>query len=462
MMGPVQPLHCAQCGEPLAAGYQVNCPRCGLPVSASLAQAQGHPGAGGPAGVGPQPPLTGAPVPTQTGAPHAPQPPVGFDQPTSSYPPPATGYGQASYPSVPMTGQPPYPGTVYPAGPASGVPYAGAPGYGSPYPGSPAYGQPGYPSAPLYGQYAPPSVPAYPQAPGYPSYGPPSYGPPSYGTPPYGAPGGPSATLPGYGPSQNPGAPVFGEPYAPMPPDNKREGGRAGLIAGLILAVLLVFGASAYALVALAGKGATTLASVPRASGTATVAATSTVAATATPSPAATPSGTIYASALKGSVFGWPDRSGCAPSPDGYHVQADVSCFAPTGDLGDFDLRVTAQQISGDPANPYGVTFRGDVTSTSTGINNIYAFFIASNGRWYFFKFQGGQPTLIQQGSSQAINGSGANVIGVRAQGSHFSLTVNGTTLADTYDGSIAKGKCGLQGYAGSDIRFTDLSIRGV
>ncbi len=389
MSHPVQPARCARCGEPVAFGYSGQCPRCGMSLSASLAQGQA--GVSGASSMAPQVPLADRDLYGTWSGGHVPsQQQDDFDQPT-----------------------------YVPGG------------------GPRAFYQP---------------TAAYPAVP-------PPYEPPQYGTQ-----GGPSATIPGYGPTQAAGAPMYGsEPFSPIPSRRNRGGGRAALIAGLVVAVLAVFGASAYALVALAGKGTTTHTSSPRASGTAASSASATVLATATPSATATPAeAAIYASSLKGQVFGWPDRSGCTPSADGYHVQADVSCFAPTGDQGDFNLRVTAQQVSGDPGNPFGVTFRGDVNSTSTGINNIYAFFIAGNGHWYFFKFLGGQPTLIQQGSSQAISGSGANVLGVRAQGTHFTLAVNGTTVASADDGSISSGKFGLQGFSGSDIRFTDLSIRGV
>src|SRR5579859_7229951 len=178
------PLLCARCGEALGEIREGNCPRCGLPISASLAAARPPTGVDGP-GAAQTTPMFGG---------------------TTGDSPPA----EWSYPAALAPNAPP----AMPPGQFAATPSA-EPGM---WPGSP-------PSMPLYPQPAPPSYPLYGQAPG--QAAPPSV--PLYGQPMYG-----QALPPGY-PPYAPGMPP-GYPTPASPPARKS---RTGLIIGIVAAALV-------------------------------------------------------------------------------------------------------------------------------------------------------------------------------------------------------------------------------
>lgn len=197
-------------------------------------------------------------------------------------------YPPAAYPGAPST--PLYSqGSSQPAQPVSGeVPPSmpsGWPGYGTApnFPTNPASpGLPPYPTAPGYAVGAPPSVPlapgqAYPQA-------------------WYGQPGVPSQQL--------------GSPFGPPAPRR-----RAGLVIGVVLAIVLILGASGAAVVALNNGGS------PAASATAT--------ATGTTGPTATPTATvIYQESFASQPEGWSEDANCFYGTGGYHIKNGYFCFA--------------------------------------------------------------------------------------------------------------------------------------
>lgn len=290
-----------------------------------------------------------------------------------------------------------------------------------------------------YGQVQGPQTP-------YPPY---SQGGPS-GSPSYGQPGAPSMPLygQGYGQGPQPGLPLgtqsgWGGPPAPFEQPKKNT----GLIVGLVVALLLVLVAGGTAAFVLSRGGASTP------SGQVTPQPTATATTPATPALAV-----IYQNSLKGSPANWLKGSGCSPQADGIHVTADISCLAPTQDLTDFTLTVTAKEISGDASKLYGVTFRvSNKVGTST-VGNTYIFLMSNDGNWIFAKEINGAPTPLGQATSTAIH-IGANIIGVVAKGTQLSVSVNGTQLTSVSDSAIAKGKCGLQGITGGHVVFTDLTI---
>ncbi len=309
------------------------------------------------------------------------------------------------------------------------------PGEGQPY--DPYTQQPGQ-----YGQYGPYTQPrqqgqtgeqpqwsqggaGYPPAPTYPPspYGSPTY-PQGYPTGGYGAP------------------PPYGMPPAPRQPRS-----RVGLIVGIIAVILVLGGGAAYALTRNGGT---------------TTAATGTPTATPTTAPTATPAvATIYSSPLTGDVTGWPSRDGCAPAADGYHVKADVSCFAPTSNLTDFDLTVTGQAVGKDTSQPYGVTFRS-AQAANDKIGDTYVVLIANSGNWALAKIVGGSATALGQSSSPsaAIHQDGsANTIEVKDRGTTITVLVNGTQIVSLSDSSLTNGLIGLQGYDGGEAVFTNLTI---
>jgi hypothetical protein len=122
------PLSCVRCGEALGEAREGNCPRCGLPMSASVAAASAPGAQTAPMFGG----TTGDSSPLHPGQSAA--EPSPFVEP---------GMWQGNPPSMPLYAQP--------------VP-----------PSYPYYGQAAPPSVPLYSQPLPPGYPPYGMPPGYP------------------------------------------------------------------------------------------------------------------------------------------------------------------------------------------------------------------------------------------------------------------------------------------------------
>jgi hypothetical protein len=168
----------------------------------------------------------------------------------------------------------------------------------------------------------------------------------------------------------------------------------------------------------------------------------------------------IYASSLTGNLSGWPTGDGCSPEADGFHVTADISCFAPTNNLTDFEMKVTEKTLNSDTTKLYGVTFRSS-EGAGQAIGNTYVFLISGDGNWVLAKIVGGNATSLAQSASPnvAISASGTNLIDVSMRGTHIVAMVNGTQIAAVDDGDVASGQCGLQGSDGGEAVFTNLTI---
>ncbi len=302
-----------------------------------------------------------------------------------------------------------------PQGPTN--PYGNQPNpYGQP-PTNP-YGQPGSPTTPQ---------PVYPPE-GYPQQGYPQQGYPQQGYP---QPGYPQAPQPGY-PQPTYGQPQPGQPMYPQPgmpgaspfqPAKKRNP-LPRIIAAVV--ILLVIVGAVVAVSALNPE--------------------------------------IYSNSLTGDVSGWPSREGCVPGSDGYHVKADVSCFAPTDDISDFDLTVTAKAVGTDKSQPYGVTFRSKQPANDQ-IGDTYVFLIANDGSWALAKVIGGNATSLGQSTTAdpTIHQDGsANTIEVHAKGTSLTVKVNGTQIVSKDDSALSKGLIGLQGFDGGEALFTNIKITKV
>jgi hypothetical protein len=137
------PLSCVRCGAALGEAREGNCPRCGLPISASLAAISQSTGTDGPGG-GQTAPMFGGAMGDSP-----PAPPGPFAAPPSAEP----GVWQGNPPSVPL-----YPQAAPPSYPL----YGQAPGQAAP-PSVPLYSQP------MYSQPLPPGYPPYGMPPGYPT-----------------------------------------------------------------------------------------------------------------------------------------------------------------------------------------------------------------------------------------------------------------------------------------------------
>ena len=292
------------------------------------------------------------------------------------------------------------------------------------------YGQPsnpyGQPPANPYGQppnpyEQPPNPYGQPQQ-GYPQPGYPQQDYPQPGYPQPGYPQAPQAPQPGYPQASQPSTPMYAPPGMPggTPFQPAKRSNPLPRILIAVVVILVIVGAIAV------------------------------YEATKTE---------IYSSALTGSVTDWPTGQGCSPQSDGYHVTADISCFAPTGSLTDFDLTVTAKNV-GDASMAYGVTFRG-ATSSNEQISNTYVFLIKDDGSWALAKIVSGSATVLTQSSasSTAIQAGSANTIEVKMKGTQITASVNGTQITTADDSAIASGEIGLQGSAGGDIVFTNIKI---
>jgi hypothetical protein len=397
MGGPDASVRCVRCGEPLAGVTSDYCPRCGMPVSASLG------------GVGQLPQAPAAPESADSGS----MPPTaagGYEAPLfPSAPPPGAAYPQ--YSPAPQPQQPP----TYP-------PYLP---YGQPAaPSMPIYPPAGYPTG--YPQFAPPSVPLsgqyrQPAGPSVPYYGQPA-GP---SVPYYGQPAGPS--MPYYGP----GMPA---PWAvPLAPAQKS---RTGLIVGLLVALLVVVAGGGTAAVLVLSHGGSPFGS---------------------PGTTATPPQTIvYSSSLTGSVADWPSGQGCSPQSDGFHITASIACYPHASDAGDARITVIAKQASGDTTSFYGIAFR----RSGTGNNYVFRV-DSNGDWSFGKGVSGTITPLQDSTPNAAIHTGldTTNLLEVAAKGSHFDFLVNGVTVGSADDSTYSSGKFGLVGQDGAEAVFTDYRV---
>jgi hypothetical protein len=291
------------------------------------------------------------------------------------------------------------------------------------YPQQPNYPQPAYPSQPLYPQYGE-QPPAYPGQPAYPTQ-------PGFG---YGAP-----------PSQYPGQPPYGGPPQPPKPN------RTPLIIGIVAAVVLLCVVLPGTLIAIGAlRGIANVGQAVRDAEATQTAASATLAAATATSPGEV---TIYENSLTTAQSDWRNDSNCTFKPDGYHITAAFICYAPPEDVGNVVVSVTAKQISGVTNQFYGLVLR----RTSTG--NYYAFEIDGNGKWVFDVVKDNTLTrLVDVTANSAIQpGLGAaNILQVRAVGSHFEFSVNGTQVGQIDDSTFSSGLLGLGGKDGLDVAYTN------
>jgi serine/threonine protein kinase len=103
-----------------------------------------------------------------------------------------------------------------------------------------------------------------------------------------------------------------------------------------------------------------------------------------------------------------------------------------------FYLTVDARRISGPLDASYGVVLRHNA-------GNYYLFSIRDDGYfnlnlWYNFAWR----AVIDWTGTLAIQPGEVNQLAVLAEGTHFTLSVNGTTVAEAEDGQITEGEMGL------------------
>jgi hypothetical protein len=133
-------------------------------------------------------------------------------------------------------------------------------------------------------------------------------------------------------------------------------------------------------------------------------------------------------------------------------------------EFSDFVLTVDASQIAGPDNNSYGVVFRKQDPSA------YYRFDISGDGYYALTrrdKADGGKWTWITSDwlRSDAINlGAATNQIEIVAEGSHFTISVNGEQVVEADDTAYRSGAIGLDAgsfnESGVVIGFDNLLIR--
>lgn len=133
------------------------------------------------------------------------------------------------------------------------------------------------------------------------------------------------------------------------------------------------------------------------------------------------------------------------------------------GPFGNFLLLVDTEQISGPENNGYGIQFRMQDN------DNYYRFRISGDGWAKFDKKVAGVRTTIRSWDETSLvnTGNAANQIGVSAEGSTFTLYINGDILYTETDASLASGHVGVtaikyDSQADLHITFDNLIIQAL
>jgi hypothetical protein len=169
----------------------------------------------------------------------------------------------------------------------------------------------------------------------------------------------------------------------------------------------------------------------------------------------------IFNDPLNSNANNWYEGSGCSFGSDGFHINADVSCYAPTSTPDDADVIVQTHQISGSLQQGYGLVTRA--ASDSSGNFMGYSFLIDGVGHWAIFKDVAATTTkLVDFTPSSAIHTglNASNTLEVRMRGPQFYFLVNGSPVGHVSDTAFGSGHSGLTGSSGAEVVFTNFQIR--
>ena len=113
-------------------------------------------------------------------------------------------------------------------------------------------------------------------------------------------------------------------------------------------------------------------------------------------------------------------------------------CTPEIAPAADFYLTVDARRVSGPLDASYGVVFRHDAGS-------YYLFSIRDDGffnlnLWHDFTWR----AVIDWTGTLAIRPGAVNQLAVLAEGTHFTLSINGEPVAEAEDAQLAAGEMGL------------------
>ena len=271
-----------------------------------------------------------------------------------------------------------------------------------------------------------------------------AYGPNSYGTPPEYA------------------APSYGMPSPPPSPRPQRN--RLAIVIGAGILVVILIGASLFAVLRLTSNNSSGNSTPPT--------ATSTRAATATPNTAQNPyppnTGTLIVNdplTDNSKGYQWDESSfsgtdSCGFTAGAYHVveKTGLICIpeAKNLTLANFAFEVNIKIVKGDNG---GIAFRINQVNKT-----FYAFDIAPDGSYtlevYTTKF-----TVLSQGTNSVIKKglNASNLLAVVANGDLITIYVNDQIIDSVHDKTFSQGQIGVLSYAGksgiNDVVASDVRV---
>jgi hypothetical protein len=171
-----------------------------------------------------------------------------------------------------------------------------------------------------------------------------------------------------------------------------------------------------------------------------------------------------FTDALRVGANGWSSSAHCYFDGNAYHANPGnstegVLCFAPAGVLGNFDMRVSAEELSGPAAYGYGLAFR------HAGPGDFYIFVVDGAHHAWFGKFANGNSQRLSHLWSlpPSVRSTNTwNTLRVVASGPTFTFYVNGWQVGSGTDSTYATGTVGVfSGDTGLDAAFADFAVHG-
>ncbi len=181
------------------------------------------------------------------------------------------------------------------------------------------------------------------------------------------------------------------------------------------------------------------------------------------------PETVVYQNTLHGFPGGWPNGTACSYGSDGYHVDGNGLCYAPSDPLSDVAVTVSVTQTGGLFTVPYGIVVRATpyVVNPSNVLAGSY-FVITGTGQWAFLSCANAvnscSPVVSYQVSDAIHLGPHAsNTLKVHAQGSHYTFFINQTQVGAANDFlGPSSGAEGVVGSTNAHVVFTNFVVARV